>query len=126
MRGRKPLPLTISSHDRSILEQIARSQLLPWYQVRRARTVLAIAQGQRTGVVAFRMQCDVETVRRTCQRYRERGLDGLLDAVQRPGRPARISPPATGRDRQACLPGADRSRAAHHALDEQGTGAPGS
>jgi len=48
--------LTIPSHDRTVLEQIARSESLPWYQVRRARTVLAIAQGQRTGVVAFQMQ----------------------------------------------------------------------
>jgi hypothetical protein len=95
MRGRKPRPLTISSPDRTLLEQIARSESLPWYQVRRARTVLAIAQGQRTCVVAFRMQCDVETVRRTCQRYREVGLEGILGPPERPGRPARISPPPT-------------------------------
>ena len=91
MRGRKPSPLAIPSHDRTILEQVARSESLPWYQVRRARTVLAIAQGQRTSVVAFQMQCDVETVRRTCQRYRKLGLDGLLeparDRAARPGFP---------------------------------------
>ncbi len=93
MRGRKPSALTIPPHDRTILEQIAHSESLPWFQVRRARTVLSIADGQRTGVVAFQMQCDVETIRRTCQRYRQRGLDGLLELPQRPGRPARISPP---------------------------------
>src|ERR1700730_3468562 len=125
MRGRKPSPLVIPSHDRTALEQIARSESLPWYQVRRARTVLAMAQGQRTAVVAFQMQYDAETVRRTCQRYRERGLDGLLDNVPRPGRPARISPPAMRSDRRTRLPGADRPRVAHDGLDQQGARIPG-
>ena len=51
MRGRKPSPISIDTHDRTILQGIARSETLPWYQVRRARTVLAIAAGQRTTVV---------------------------------------------------------------------------
>ncbi len=118
MRGRKPSHLVIPSQDRVVLEQIARGESLPWYQVRRARTVLAIAQGRRTHVVASQMQCDAETVRRTCQRYRERGLDGLLEPAPRPGRPARISPPATRSDHRTRLPATDRSGAAHHALDQ--------
>ena len=48
MRGRKPCPLSIGSHDRTILQEVARSETLPWFQVRRARTVLAIAAGERT------------------------------------------------------------------------------
>src|SRR3954454_18761331 len=108
MRGRRPSPLAIASHDRIAPEQVARSESLPWYQVRRARTVLAIAQGQRTGVVAFQMQCDGETIRRTCPRYRERGLDVRLEPPQRPGRPARMSPPPMRPDRRARWSGADR------------------
>src|SRR3954447_9804069 len=92
MRGRKPCPLSIGSHDRTILQAVARSETLPWYQVRRARTVLAIAAGERTAAVASRLECDVGTVRRTCRRYSEEGVPGLLDEPHRTGRPARISP----------------------------------
>jgi transposase len=93
MRGRKPCPLSIGSHDRSILQEVARSETPPWFQVRRARTVLAIAAGERTQAVAAQLECDVGTVRRTCRRYNHTGLWGLLEEPQRPGRPARFSPP---------------------------------
>src|SRR3954453_16015759 len=92
MRGRKPCPLAISRHDRTALQDVARSETIPWYQVRRARTVLAIAAGQRTAAVATHLECDVGTVRRTGQGYRDSGVPGLLEGPQRTGRPARISP----------------------------------
>ena len=104
MRGRKPSPLPIDTHDRAILKEIARSEALPWYQVRRARTVLAVAAGQRTEAIASRLECDAGTVWRTCQRYKDSGVRGLLDAPQRPGRPARISPPPARTDRRTGLP----------------------
>src|SRR5262245_30189293 len=116
MRGRKPCPLAIADHDRTPLQQVARSETLPWYQVRRARTVLAIAAGERTENVAARLECDTGTVRRTCLRYIEDGLHGLLDTPQRPGRPIRISPPPAGPGRRARLPGTGRQGPAHHAL----------
>lgn len=95
MGGRKPEPLCLAAKDIPTLQQVARSQTLPWYQVRRARIVLSIAQGQRVQSVAFRMQCAPRTVRRSCLLYQEKGLAGLLASFQRPGRPARISPPST-------------------------------
>src|SRR6266511_3269069 len=97
MRGRRPHTIAIAPGDEPILRQIARSQSLPWYQVRRARTVLAIAAGERTRVVADWMQCDVDTVRRTCRRYEQSGLPGLLSHPERPGHPLGISPPCSGR-----------------------------
>ena len=57
--------------------------------------VLAIAAGQRTAAVASRLECDTGTVWRTCQRYKDTGMRGILDAPQRPGRPTRISRPGT-------------------------------
>jgi hypothetical protein len=99
MRGRKPCPLSIDFHDRTILQEVARSETMPWYQVRRARTVLAIAAGQRTSDVASRLECDAGTVRRSCRRYNDTGVPGLLEVPQRPGRPARVSPPPAGPDR---------------------------
>ena len=68
MRGRTPQPLIIAPTDSPVLRDLARSQTAPWFQVRRARTVLAIAAGQRTQAVAVRMQCDADTVRRTFRR----------------------------------------------------------
>ncbi|MGE5754913.1 MAG: helix-turn-helix domain-containing protein [Planctomycetaceae bacterium] len=116
MRGRLPRPLSIASDDRVALQQVARSESLPWYQVRRARIVLANARGVRTSTIAFQMQCDESTVWRTCRRYEQSGLAGLLAPPRRSGHPDRISPPPAGPDRRTRLLGTGRQRAAHHPL----------
>ncbi len=92
MRGRKPHPLSIAPADLPILQQVARGEFLPWYQVRRARIVLANARGVRTSTIAFQIQCDKATVWRTCRRYERQGRPGLLAAPCRSGHPDRISP----------------------------------
>ena len=92
MRGWRPPSIAIAPGDEPILRQIARSQSLPGYQVRRAWTVLAIAAGGRTRIVADWRQCEVDTVRRTCRRYEQSGLPGLLSHPERPGHPLGISP----------------------------------
>ena len=122
MRGRKPRPIEIASDDLPILQQIARSQIRPWYQVRRARILLGIADGARTQTLALQTQCDESTVRRTCHRYQRLGLSGLLDSPTRSGRPIAISPPATCPDRRTGLPGARGRGLAHHPLDQRGLG----
>jgi hypothetical protein len=99
MRGRKPHRVRIARADRAVLQQLARREAAPWYQVRRARIVLAIAGGARTQEVAWQMQCDVATVRRTCRRYETHGLADLLAPPPRAGHPEEISPPPTGADR---------------------------
>src|SRR5947207_2290575 len=88
MRGRKPKLLTILSSDISELERIAHSETSPWYRVRRARIVLGIAAGQRSEDLAARFECDESTIWRTCQRYRDLGLDALL-SDQRQGHSGR-------------------------------------
>jgi transposase len=92
MRGRKPSSIYPSRADREKMRRISRSLTLPWFQVRSARIVLAVASGQRTQAVAAQMQCAVDTVRRTCRRYDALGLSGLLTLPKRSGRPAYISP----------------------------------
>jgi hypothetical protein len=92
MRGRKPRRFLLAAHDKPILEQIARSRTLPWFQVQRARVVLAIAEGARVQTVAFQLQCDPSTVWRLCRRYEEAGLEGVLAEVPRAGHPIEISP----------------------------------
>jgi transposase len=73
---------------------VAHSDSLPWFQVRRAKIVLAIAAGERRCSVAARLECDETTVPRTCQCYREDGLASLFaDGRQgNSGRPQQISP----------------------------------
>jgi len=61
MRGRKPRPIEIAPDDLPLLQQIAHSQIRPWYQVRRARILLGIAHGARTQILAFLTQCDEST-----------------------------------------------------------------
>ena len=107
MRGRSPQPLPLSTEDVAILQRIAHSQTRPWYQVRRARTVLGIAAGERVQTLAEHLQCATRTIRRTCQRYQRQGLEGLLSNAQRPGHPFVISPPAARANRATGLPGTD-------------------
>ncbi len=118
MRGRKPRPLSIAPADLPILQQIARGESLPWYQVRRARIVLANARGMRTSTIAFQMQCDEATVWRTCCRYERDSLTGLLAPPCRSGHPGRISPPPAGSDRPTGLPGTGGQGPAHHPLGQ--------
>jgi transposase len=94
VRGRRPKQLAIGIQDMERLLKTARSDCLPWYQVRSARIVLALAAGGRKGVIAEQMGCDEATVWRTCERYRQHGLDDLLadHRLGRSGRMEQISP----------------------------------
>lgn len=108
MRGRKPRAFTLAAHDVPILQQIARSRILPWFQVQRARAVLAIAEGERVQTVVFQSQCAPSTVWRLCRRYERAGLEGLLAEGSRSGHPLAISPPPASANRATGLSGADR------------------
>ena len=124
MRGRKPRPIEVAPEDLPVLQQIAQSQTRPWYQVRRARILLGIAEGGRTQTLAFQTQCNESTVR-TCHRYERLGLSDLLDSPPRSGRPIAISPLQLRPDRRAGLPGARGRGPAHHPLDQRGPGPAG-
>ncbi len=108
MRGRKPRDFKLAAHDVPILQQIARSRTLPWFQVQRARAVLAMADGERVQTVAFQSQCDASTVWRLCRRYEQAGLKSLLAEAPRTGHPLEIPPPAARANRATGLPGANR------------------
>ena len=66
MRGRKPRTLELVPADVAALQQLARKQAWPWYQVQRARVLLAVAAGERIQAVAARLECDPATVWRIC------------------------------------------------------------
>jgi hypothetical protein len=78
MRGRKPRRVLIAQADYHVLCLIARGDAVPAYQAQRARIILGIAGGERTQEVARRVGCDEATVWRTCRRYEQSGLSGLL------------------------------------------------
>ena len=92
MRSRKPRPLTIAADDLPVLQAVARSRHLPWFQVQHARIVLSVAAGELVHAVASRMECDRATVWRLCRRYEQGGLTRLLWDEPRLGRPQEISP----------------------------------
>ena len=122
MRGRRPRPLEIAPHDVPILQQIARSRSLPWYQVQRAQVLLAVAAGEPIRTLAIRTQCNPSTVWRICRRYEDAGLPDLLEPPQRAGRPARISALQRAQIVQlACLEPVAKGLP-HHPLDEPGSG----
>ena len=77
MRGRRPRPLEIAPHDVPILQQIARSRSLPWYQVQRAQVLLAVAAGEPIRTLAIRTQCNPSTVWRICRRFFRFKVRGL-------------------------------------------------
>src|SRR6266536_2927657 len=94
MRGRRPEKLTITPQDQDALHSVAHNGSLPWFQVQRAKIVLAIAAGERRCSVAARLECDEATVWRACERYRQDGLASLFadDRQGHSGRLQQISP----------------------------------
>lgn len=94
MRGRRPEKLTIARRDADALHATAHSGSLPWFQVQRAKIVLAIAAGERQCSVAARLECDEATVWRACRRYRRHGLARLFADSRHAdsGHPHQISP----------------------------------
>src|SRR3954466_12035717 len=78
VRGRRPEKLTIARRDQETLHAAAHNGSLPWFQVQRAKIVLAIAAGEHQSSVAGRLECDEATVWRACQRYRRGGLATLF------------------------------------------------
>jgi transposase len=89
MRGRRPEKLMIARHDAEVLHTVVHSGSLPWFQVRRAMIVLAIAAGDRQCSVAAQLDCDEATVWRVCHRYRLDGLSSIF-ANGRQGHSGRV------------------------------------
>jgi len=89
MRGRLPDRLILPAADEARLRKTAHSDALPSFEVRRAKIILAIVAGQRRRAIAADLGCDEATVWRTCERYRQAGLEGLL-ADRRRGHSGRV------------------------------------
>lgn len=99
MRGPKPLPIELSSDERSALEQLVHRHTTPQQLALRARIVLAAASGANNSLIARQEGVHVDTVRLWRSRWlmcSAASLDDLplvdrLSDAPRPGAPVRIS-----------------------------------
>ena len=90
-----PYRIDLSDSERVVLDSLARSYTLPYWQVTRARMVLLAADGLRNDQIAARLNCRREVVSQWRKRFFQSRLDGLVDRPRR-GRPP-IFPPSGAR-----------------------------
>lgn len=88
MRVAKPISLT--SAQRSLLEQQSRARSLPARQVERARIVLRAADGLQNQAIAAELGITPEKVARWRERFLNGGLAALAKDAPRPGRPRTV------------------------------------
>ncbi len=86
--GRPRKPLEITEEDQNKLQLIARRPKSGQAMALRARIVLSGEQGMSNSEVAGKLQITDATVGKWRERFRELGMDGLLDEP-RVGRRAR-------------------------------------
>jgi hypothetical protein len=92
MPRRSPYRIELSDDERRVLESLARSYTLPYWQVVRAQMVLLAADGMRNDQIADRLRCRREVVSQWRKRFFEQRLAGLEDRPRR-GRPP-VFPPS--------------------------------
>ena len=73
--------------ERAELEALSRRRKTSQGLARRARIVLAAAEGLENKEIAVRLEASADTVGKWRRRYAAEGLDGLYDEMGRPGAP---------------------------------------
>jgi winged helix-turn helix protein len=92
MPRHSPYRIDLTGDERRVLESLARSYTLPYWQVVRAQMVLLAAEGLRNDQIADRLRCRREVVSQWRKRFFEQRLAGLEDRPRR-GRPP-VFPPS--------------------------------
>ena len=87
--GRAAVAITLSEAERRELEGLARRRKTAQGLARRARIVLAAADGLENKAIVERLGADANTVGKWRRRFAERRLDGLYDEP-RSGAPRKI------------------------------------
>jgi hypothetical protein len=95
MPRHSPYRIELSDDERAVLESLARSYTLPYWQVMRAQMVLMAADGLRNDQIAARLRCGRDVVSQWRKRFFEQRLAGLEDRPRR-GRPPAFPPSGTG------------------------------
>jgi transposase len=88
--GRPKATLTVTDDERQQLQSLAHRSRTASFVARRARIILACADGLTNTVVARRLRVAPATVGKWRQRFLDDRVDGLLDEP-RPGTPRRIT-----------------------------------
>jgi transposase len=91
-----PQPLVLSKEARAELEAIARSAQAPPSVVKRARLIIALADGATYAYLTSRWGLAATSISRWKRRFAMQGIAGLADAP-RSGRPARLDPTVDAR-----------------------------
>ncbi len=94
MPRRSPYRIELTDDERVVLESLARSYTLPYWQVMRAQMVLMAADGLRNDQIAAQLRCGRDVVSQWRKRFFEQRLAGLEDRPRR-GRPPVFPPSGT-------------------------------
>ena len=86
-----PYVITLTPHERRLLEARARRYTLPYRDVARARLVLLAAEGLENKEIGERLDMPRPVVSKWRKRFFRERLDGLEDRSRR-GRPPAFSP----------------------------------
>ena len=95
MPRRSPHWIELTNDERAVLEHLARSYTLPYWQVMGAQMVLMAAEGMRNDQIAAQLRCGRDVVSQWRKRFFEQRLAGLEDRPRR-GRPP-VFPPSGAR-----------------------------
>lgn len=96
--GRPPKPVILDAADAGLLEQIATNPYWPDFQARKAKAVLAVAQGARVCDVSDQLHYSAPSIWRCRDRFRKGGVAALLIEGHRTGRPPRQRSPEDSLD----------------------------
>lgn len=89
--NKTPIQIVLTSDERCVLQQVARSLSSPHRDVVRAQVVLGVAEGVSLSELSRRVGLARRIVRKWAERFLRKRLLGLNDAP-RSGRPPRFSP----------------------------------
>ena len=88
---KSPYNITLNSHEKNVLQQIARKYTLSYFKVIRAKAILLAADGFENKQIGEQLDLPREIVSKWRKRFFEERLNGLQDRPRR-GRPSRFSP----------------------------------
>src|SRR5271154_1723124 len=109
--GRRAAGIEVAEQDRAVLVRWARRPKTAQGIAQRAQIILRLGQGHSSSDVARQMQVHIQTVSKWRERFRTRGVEGLLDEP-RPGQPRKI--PAALGEALIGRPGETKPPAATH------------
>jgi len=88
---KSPYFIDLSSHEKNVLQKMARKYTLPYFKVLRAKAILLAADGLENKHIGEKLDLPREIVSKWRKRFFEERLNGLQDRPRR-GRPSRFSP----------------------------------